>query len=74
MALKEHEGKTIMYTAMGSEWRPFGHPKKKRPVDSVVLDEGIGQKILEDCKEFINNPGWYSDRGNILNKSNLNSF
>lgn len=66
MALKEHEGKTIMYTAMGSEWRPFGHPKKKRPVDSVVLGEGIGDKILKDCREFINNPGWYSDRGNIL--------
>ncbi|XP_044020709.1 mitochondrial chaperone BCS1 isoform X2 [Aphidius gifuensis] len=63
MALKEHEGKTIMYTAMGSEWRPFGHPKKKRPIDSVVLDEGVGDKILKDCREFINNPGWYSDRG-----------
>lgn len=63
MALKEHEGKTMMYTAMGSEWRPFGHPRKKRPVDSVVLDEGIAERILNDCREFIDNPGWYSDRG-----------
>lgn len=63
MALKAHEGKTLMYTAMGSEWRPFGHPRKKRPLNSVVLDADIGERILRDCKEFIGNPGWYSDRG-----------
>ncbi|XP_076282626.1 mitochondrial chaperone BCS1 [Lasioglossum baleicum] len=63
MALKQHEGKTIMYTALGNEWRPFGHPKKRRPIDSVVLDVGIADKILNDCREFINNSAWYSDRG-----------
>ncbi|XP_043284335.1 mitochondrial chaperone BCS1 [Venturia canescens] len=63
MALKEHEGKTIMYTAMGSEWRQFGHARKKRPLDSVVLDTGVADRIITDCREFIDNPGWYSDRG-----------
>ncbi|XP_046480336.1 mitochondrial chaperone BCS1 [Neodiprion pinetum] len=63
MALKEHEGKTIMYTAMGSEWRPFGHARKRRPLNSVVLDAGVGERILNDCKEFIDNHGWYSERG-----------
>ncbi|XP_019873977.2 mitochondrial chaperone BCS1 [Aethina tumida] len=63
MALKQHEGKTIMYSAMGSEWRQFGHPRRKRPLSSVVLDDGISDKILTDCQEFINNPSWYSDRG-----------
>lgn len=63
MALKAHEGKTVMYTAMGSEWRPFGHPRKRRPIESVVLDSGLGERILSDCREFIENPGWYSDRG-----------
>ncbi|KAK2578582.1 hypothetical protein KPH14_012015 [Odynerus spinipes] len=63
MALKEHEGKTIMYTAMGSEWRQFGHPRKRRPIESVVLDVRIADRILNDCKEFINTPSWYSDRG-----------
>ncbi|CAH0547863.1 unnamed protein product [Brassicogethes aeneus] len=63
MALKQHEGKTIMYTAMGSEWRQFGHPRKKRPITSVILDSGISAKILGDCKEFITNSGWYTDRG-----------
>lgn len=63
MALKEHEGKTIMYTAMGSEWRQFGHARKKRPLESVVLDTGISEKIVSDCQEFIDNPSWYSERG-----------
>ncbi|KAF7382904.1 hypothetical protein HZH66_013306 [Vespula vulgaris] len=63
MALKEHEGKTIMYVAMGSEWRQFGHPKKKRPLKSVVLDAGVSERILNDCKDFIDTPSWYSDRG-----------
>ncbi|XP_022919134.1 mitochondrial chaperone BCS1 [Onthophagus taurus] len=63
MALKKHEGKTVMYTAMGSEWRLFGHPRKRRPISSVVLDNGVSDRILQDCKEFINNPGWYTERG-----------
>ena len=28
MALQNQEGKTLMYTAMGSEWRLFGYPRK----------------------------------------------
>ncbi len=68
MALKESEGKTIMYAAYGSEWRPFGHPRKRRPLSSVILDEGISDKILTDVIEFIDNPSWYSDRGkNLIN-------
>lgn len=63
LALKQHEGKTVMYTAMGSEWRPFGHPRKRRPLLSVVLDRGINERILEDIKDFIGNPSWYTERG-----------
>ncbi|XP_050600605.1 mitochondrial chaperone BCS1 [Bombus affinis] len=63
MALKEYEGKTIMYTAMGSEWRQFGHPRKRRPLNSVILDIGVAERIINDCREFMTNPAWYSDRG-----------
>ncbi|XP_063634742.1 mitochondrial chaperone BCS1 [Cydia splendana] len=63
MALKQHEGMTIMYTAMGAEWRPFGHPRRRRPLHSVVLRAGLTDRILEDCLDFINHPQWYTDRG-----------
>lgn len=63
MALKQHEGMTVMYTAMGSEWRPFGHPRRRRPLHSVVLRAGLAERILDDCIDFINSPQWYTDRG-----------
>lgn len=63
MALKFTEGKTLLYTAMGADWRQFGQPRKRRPISSVVLGEHITERILCDCREFIGNPKWYSDRG-----------
>ena len=62
-ALQGHEGKTIMYTAFGSEWRQFGYPRKKRPLDSVILDRGVTENIVRDVEEFIGNPRWYMERG-----------
>ena len=63
LALQATEGKTIMYTAMGPEWRQFGHPRRRRPLSSVVLDKGVSETILSDCREFIDNSQWYADRG-----------
>lgn len=57
------EGKTIMYTATGADWRQFGHARKRRPLDSVILDHGMSDAILSDVQEFIKNPQWYVDRG-----------
>lgn len=63
LALQATEGKTLMYTAMGSEWRPFGHPRRRRPTTSVVLDHGITNRIISDCNDFIENSLWYTQRG-----------
>lgn len=63
MALKKQENKTVLYTPKGHEWQIFGHPRKKRPLNSVILDQGIKERILNDCLDFINNPAWYNDRG-----------
>lgn len=41
----------------------FRDPRKKRPLDSVVLDEGLADAILSDVKDFIDDPQWYTDRG-----------
>lgn len=63
MAVEKHEGKTIMYTAVGAEWRQFGYPRQRRPINSVVLDRGISERILKDVQEFIDSPLWYRERG-----------
>lgn len=52
-----------MYTALGAEWRPFGFPRRRRPLSSVVLENGVAERIVDDVKEFTGNPTWYTDRG-----------
>lgn len=63
MATKQNEGKTVIYTSWGPEWRPFGQPKSKRLLNSVILDKQIASNILADVKDFMGNGDWYFDRG-----------
>lgn len=58
-----------MYTAMTAEWRPFGFPRRQRPLTSVVFDKGISERIVQDVKEFIDNPKWYIDRGECISEA-----
>lgn len=62
-ALAKQEGKTVMYVARGTDWQPFGFPRRKRPIDSVILDDGVSERILADVRDFIASPKWYMDRG-----------
>ncbi|NXQ35415.1 BCS1 protein, partial [Alaudala cheleensis] len=66
LALQQQEGRTIMYTAVGAEWRQFGFPRRRRPLSSVVLEEGVSERLVKDVKEFISNPKWYIERGKAL--------
>lgn len=63
MALKAQEGKTVLYTSWGPDWRPFGNPRKKRMLGSVILDKGISEHILKDVKDFLQSGEWYHQRG-----------
>ena len=62
-ALAKEEGKTVMYIPMGAEWRQFGFPRRRRPLESVVLAEGVAENVLADIRDFIHSPKWYMDRG-----------
>lgn len=63
LALIQHEGKTVMYTAMGPEWKEFGQARKRRPITSVVLDDNKKEKIVDDVREFLQSSKWYEERG-----------
>jgi len=63
LALKAQEGKTVIYTSWGPEWRPFGQPKRKRMIGSVILDDGIKEGIVNDVNDFLKSGKWYFDRG-----------
>ena len=63
MAQRMIEGKTIFYSAWGADWKEFGLPKRKRPIDSVVLEEGVKERIVDDIQGFLSAREWYLDRG-----------
>ena len=63
LALQAHKGKTFMYTVIGTDWRKFGHPRQIRPLSSVVLDNDVSERIVNDVKDFIASPAWYRQRG-----------
>ncbi|KAJ3128461.1 hypothetical protein HK098_004356 [Nowakowskiella sp. JEL0407] len=62
-ALSAEVGKMVVYVSMGPEWRPFGNPRRRRPIESVVLDKDVGESIFNDVLSFLNNGKWYFDRG-----------
>ena len=62
-ALQKTEGHTIIYTSTGMEWRPFGQPRRKRPLHSVVLDAGVAERLEADLHSYIDGRAWYTERG-----------
>ncbi|KAK3329363.1 BCS1 N terminal-domain-containing protein [Apodospora peruviana] len=63
LASQFHEGKTVVYTAKRMEWHTLGKPRLKRPLGSVILDEGVKESLVGDVKEFLAARQWYVDRG-----------
>ena len=63
MAMMMNQGKTVLFKSWGQDWRPFGKPRKKRLMDSVILDKGVKNLIVKDVKEFLKSSNWYDERG-----------
>lgn len=63
LAQQSTEGKTIVYTSRGTAWEKFGEPRRKRPIESVILDKGVKECITADIKDFLSSENWYYDRG-----------
>ncbi|KAL1729243.1 BCS1 N terminal-domain-containing protein [Schizophyllum commune] len=63
LAIKSQEGKLVIHTAWSTQWQPFGQPRGKRPLQSVVLAPNVAQKIENDVRTFLKRRQWYVDRG-----------
>jgi chaperone BCS1 len=74
LSVKNEKGHTIVYVTKGQEWIRFGFPRKRRMFSTVVLKEGQGERILNDCIEFLKSPQWYFDRGLNQEKRKMNIF
>ncbi|CAL3963487.1 hypothetical protein PZA11_001092 [Diplocarpon coronariae] len=63
LAMSAQEGKTVMWTVQSQEWKQFGEARMKRPLQSVVLGEGVKERIVDDVKDFLARQSWYLERG-----------
>jgi mitochondrial chaperone BCS1 len=63
MAARSQEGKTVIYHARVAQWERFGQPRRKRPLESVILDAGVKERIVADVRDFLASAQWYYDRG-----------
>ncbi|KIJ55118.1 hypothetical protein M422DRAFT_151461 [Sphaerobolus stellatus SS14] len=57
----EHRVHIFIADVHGS-WRWNG-ARQKRPMSSIVLEPGIKEMILNDCKDFLRSEEWYAERG-----------
>ena len=74
LAEQSTEGKTVVYTAWGVEWRPFGKPRRRREMGSVVLGEGVAERVEQDLRGFLGRGKWYAERGKFTWLSRPMSF
>jgi len=63
MSEAANSGKTVIYTAWGPDWRPFGQPRSARTLDSVMLREGVKEDLVSDVEAFMRSGSWYAERG-----------
>ncbi|PKI84545.1 Complex III assembly protein translocase and chaperone [Malassezia vespertilionis] len=63
LALASTQGKTLLFTSWGVEWQPFGHPRRVRELDSVVLPESCKEELVHDVQRFLQRGPWYAKRG-----------
>lgn len=43
-------------------WRELA-TRRKRPLESIILDPGIQELVLEDARDFLASKRWYAERG-----------
>ncbi|CAK5267500.1 unnamed protein product [Mycena citricolor] len=58
----EHRVHIFMADTTYSCWRWNG-ARQKRPMTSIVLEPGVKEMLLADCKDFLCSEEWYAERG-----------
>uniref|UniRef100_A0A1I8B3K3 Mitochondrial chaperone BCS1 n=1 Tax=Meloidogyne hapla TaxID=6305 RepID=A0A1I8B3K3_MELHA len=51
-ALSQLETGLCVYIPHGNSWQRLGSPRNKRPIDSVILDVGVKERLLDDISSF----------------------
>jgi len=62
LAYSKDEGKIVIYVSNGGHWSKFAS-RGARKLDSVILEQGLKDKVVQDVHSFLNNSQWYRDLG-----------
>ncbi|KAF9524620.1 hypothetical protein CPB83DRAFT_897770 [Crepidotus variabilis] len=66
-AKKEYEAESvhriqIYFADIHGSWR-WTDSRHKRPLSSIVLNQGVKESLVDDTKDFLRSEKWYADRG-----------
>ncbi|KAG2125305.1 hypothetical protein DEU56DRAFT_974111 [Suillus clintonianus] len=53
---------TVYVSDSSNSWRELA-TRRKRPLDSIILDPGIRELVVEDAQDFLASKRWYAERG-----------
>jgi chaperone BCS1 len=59
LSRETERGKLVVYTHFANEWRQFGHARRRRPLESVLLKDRLRETIVQDIERFLTNSAWY---------------
>ncbi|KAI1707143.1 ATPase family associated with various cellular activities (AAA) domain-containing protein [Ditylenchus destructor] len=52
-----------LYRADYEYWSMIDKPRKKRTLDSVILADGVKERLTEDIQDFLDSESWYNEMG-----------
>lgn len=55
-------GVSVHIADQDNDWRCIA-TRPKRPIRSIILDEGVKDMLLEDARDFLGSKKWYAERG-----------
>lgn len=68
-ATNNKENSVQLYTPKDSKctccvesWEKMGEPRSGRPLTSVILGDGLKEKLVQDFSDFLNSRQWYENR------------
>ena len=53
------------FSRFSDDWNHIAS-RAKRPLSSIVLDDGVKELLLEDARDFLKSKQWYASRGTFL--------
>lgn len=53
---------SVYVSDMNNNWRHIAS-RPKRPLNSIVLDPGIKDLLIDDARDFLQSKPWYAARG-----------